>query len=135
MRTPDVYLVPRADGDLIVGGTMEEMGFDTSATAGAVMDLLRHAWEVLPGLYDLELAEIDVGLRPTVADQLPVIGPVGPDGLFVAGGHYRNGVLLAPATAAHLAEWLDVGEAPPALLPFHPARLARHGVHEHGRSV
>lgn len=122
VRTPHVYLVPRADGELLVGATMEEMGFDTSATAGAALDLLRHAREVLPGIYDLELTEISVGLRSAVADHLPVIGAAETAGLFAAFGHFRNGVLLAPATAHHLADWIEHGSAPDALAPFAPAR-------------
>lgn len=128
VRTPEVYLVPRADGELLVGSTVEEMGFDTSASAGGVMDLLRHAWEVLPGLYDLELSEISVGLRSAVDDHLPVIGQTRTPGLFAAFGHFRNGVLLAPATARHLAECIVSGVTPPELEPFSPARLTESGV-------
>lgn len=124
VRTPHVYLVPRADGELLVGATAEEMGFDLTPTAGAVMDLLRQAWRLLPAIYDLELAEVSVGLRSAVSDQLPVIGAdSGSKGLFLALGHYRNGVLLAPATAQHLARWLCEGAMPAELEPFQPARL------------
>jgi glycine oxidase len=112
---------------LLIGATAEEMGFDTEPTAGAVLDLLRHAWELLPGIYDLELAEIDVGLRPALMDHLPAIGPTEADGLFLALGHFRHGVLLAPASAYYLAELLQTGEIPDALLPFLPRRLAVEG--------
>jgi glycine oxidase len=125
VRTTDVYLVPRADGRLLVGATMEERGFDLGPTAGAVMDLLRHAWQVVPAIDELALEEVCVGLRSTVDDQLPVIGPAGPAGLFLAVGHFRNGILLAPATAHYLAGWLLEGREPPALRPFHPSRLSR----------
>ena len=122
VRTPDVYLVPREDGELLVGATMEETGFDESATAGAVMDLLRHAWEVLPASYDLSFAEVSVGLRPAFDDHLPAIGPSETDGLWLALGHFRHGVLLAPATAAALAAWIVEGERPAQLAPFDPRR-------------
>lgn len=123
VRTPDVYLVPREDGELLVGGTMEEQGFDGRSTAGATMDLLREAWRVLPGVYDLELAELSAGFRPALRDNLPAIGPMGPNGLFLATGHYRHGILLAPATARLLVEAIRTGFTPPELAPFAPVRL------------
>jgi glycine oxidase len=122
VRTPDVYLIPREDGELLVGATMEEMGYDQSATAGAVMDLLRHAWEVLPAIYDLELSEISVGLRSALEDQRPLIGATAVDGLYLALGHHRNGILLAPASAHHLACRIVEGRAPAELEPFSPRR-------------
>jgi glycine oxidase len=125
VRTPQVYLVPRSDGELLIGATMEEMGFDLSPTGGAVMDLLRRAWEVLPGVYDLELAEVSVGLRSAVDDHLPVIGATDVVGLFLAVGHFRNGVLLAPATAHYLAQWIAGGDRPSELKSFAPRRLMR----------
>ncbi|MBP7147624.1 MAG: glycine oxidase ThiO [Acidobacteria bacterium] len=124
VRHPDVYLVPRAGGELLVGATVEEQGFEPVATAGGVLDLLRFAWQVLPGIYDLELHELAIGLRPAVRDHLPVIGAGALDGLFLATGHYRSGILLAPATAQHLAEMIVSGRPQPALAPFAPERLA-----------
>jgi glycine oxidase len=124
MRAPDVYLVPRADGELLLGATMEEMGFDEAPTAGAAMDLLRHAWEVLPGVYDLELVEHAVGLRSAVDDHLPVVGESELPGLFFCYGHFRNGVLLAPGTAHYLTRWIVEGSAPAELAAFGPGRLA-----------
>ncbi len=126
LRTPEIYLVPRADGELLIGGTVEEMGFDVSPTAGAVMDLLRQAWEVLPAIYDCELSELSVGLRPALDDQLPVIGATEVEGLYLAFGHFRHGILLAPATAHYLAEWLTEGREPAELRPFAPERLRAH---------
>lgn len=126
VRFPRGYLVPREDGELLVGATMEELGFDQTPTAGAVLDLLRHAWQVLPGLYELELTEVSVGLRSAVDDQLPVIGRTEIDGLYLATGHYRNGILLAPATAHYLAELVTSGQLPAELEPFDPARLWAH---------
>ncbi|MFI6907576.1 glycine oxidase ThiO [Nonomuraea sp. NPDC050394] len=97
-----VYLVPRGDGELVVGATQEELGFDTRVTAGGVYELLRDARELVPGVSELELAEVVAGLRPGTPDNLPLVGPGGEPGLLVATGHHRGGVLLAPLTAAVL---------------------------------
>jgi len=132
VRSPDVYLVPRRGGELLVGATMEEQGLDTLPTAGAVLDLLREAWRVLPGVYDLAVTELSVGFRPAVRDHLPVIGGTATRGLYVATGHFRNGVLLAAATAHHLAEWITGGVAPAALAPFGVERLAARAVNRTG---
>jgi glycine oxidase len=133
VRTSEVYLVPRADGELLIGATMEEMGFDLQATAGAAMDLLRRGWEALPGIYDLELDEVSVGLRSAVDDHLPVVGATEVEGLYVAVGHFRHGILLSPATARYLARWVLTGQEPRELTPFAPRRLvgqnARGGRH------
>ncbi len=133
VRTPRVYLVPRDGGELLVGATMEETGYDATPTAGAVLDLLRHGREAVPGIYDSELCEVSVGLRSALDDHLPVIGQSELPGLFLAYGHFRNGVLLAPATAHHLADWLERGEAPAALRPFVPGRGSAAGVPALGR--
>ncbi|MER7003446.1 glycine oxidase ThiO [Dactylosporangium sp. NPDC000555] len=103
-----VYLVPRADGELVVGATEEERGADTTVTAGGVLDLLRPAADLLPGVAELALAETLAGLRPGTPDNAPVLGPLpgGPPGArtLVGTGHYRHGVLLSPVTAAALAD-------------------------------
>ncbi|MCK2220772.1 glycine oxidase ThiO [Actinomadura sp. ATCC 31491] len=98
-----VYLVPRGDGELVVGATQEELGFDTRVTAGGLYELLRDARELVPGVTELELADVVAGLRPGTPDNLPVIGPGGAPGLVLATGHHRGGVLLAPLTAALVA--------------------------------
>jgi glycine oxidase len=118
VRHPEVYLVPRGDGELLVGATMEEVGFDPSPTAGAVYDLLRRGRVLVPGLYDLALAEVSVGFRPVSRDSRPAIGPTSIAGLYVATGHGRQGVLLAPSTAHHLAECIAGGRVPDVLGPF-----------------
>lgn len=123
IRTPDVYLVPRDDGELVIGASMEEQGFDARPTAGAVLDLLREARRVLPGIAELELAECSVGFRPALRDHLPAIGSLDGRGLFVATGHFRNGVELAPVTARLLADLVCDGRADPLLAPFDPARF------------
>jgi glycine oxidase len=93
------YLVPRANGGYVLGATVEERGFELSATAGGVYELLRDAHELVPGISELEIEELSVGLRPGTPDNAPAIGPAAVDGLIWATGHYRNGILLAPLTA------------------------------------
>jgi glycine oxidase len=124
LRGLEVYVVPRADGRVVVGATVEEQGFDTRVTAGAVHDLLRAALEVLPDVAELELVETVAGLRPGSPDNAPLLGPAGQDGLVVATGHYRNGILLTPVTAAAVAELLATGKTPEAIAPFSPGRFA-----------
>jgi glycine oxidase len=101
-----VYLVPRADGRLIVGATVEERGFDTAVTAGGVLELLREAYRLLPEVAEMELVGVSAGLRPGTPDNLPLIGPGAVDGLLLATGHFRNGILLAPLTAEAIAAQL-----------------------------
>jgi glycine oxidase len=101
-----VYVVPRENGRLIIGATVEERGFDTTVTAGGVHELLREAYRLLPEIADLELLEAAAGLRPGTPDNMPLIGPGALQGLVLATGHYRNGVLLAPLTGERIAEVL-----------------------------
>lgn len=101
--TERVYIVPHADGRLIVGATVEEQGFDLRVTAGGVHELLREAYRALPEIAELELVETVAGLRPTTPDNMPLIGPGAIDGLMLATGHFRNGILLAPLTAQRIA--------------------------------
>jgi glycine oxidase len=124
VRGLEVYVVPRADGRVVVGATVEEQGFDTRVTAGAVHDLLRAALELLPDVAELELVETVAGLRPGSPDNAPLLGPAGQDGLVVATGHYRNGILLTPVTAACIAELLATGRTPEVIAPFSPGRFA-----------
>jgi glycine oxidase len=102
-----VYLVPRPDGRLIVGATVEELGFDAVVTAGGVHELLREAYRLLPDVAEMELVEATAGLRPATPDNLPLVGASPVDGLLWATGHYRNGILLAPLTARMLVEELE----------------------------
>jgi glycine oxidase len=127
VATERVYLVPRDDGRLIVGATVEEQGFDVRVTAGGVHELLREAYRALPDVAELEFVEVLAGMRPGTPDNRPLIGAGALDGLIVATGHYRNGVLLAPVTADAIAALL-AGE-PPALdlAAFDPARFAAVG--------
>ncbi|HYZ27468.1 MAG TPA: glycine oxidase ThiO [Thermoleophilaceae bacterium] len=102
VRTPRCYVVPRADGRVVVGATTEEKGFDTSVDAGAVHRLLEAAWEVLPDVWELEFVGVIAGLRPATPDNRPLIGRAS-ERLIYATGHYRNGILLAPLTAQRVA--------------------------------
>ncbi len=119
-----VYLVPRPDGRLIVGATSEEQGFDTAVTAGGVHELLREAYRLLPDVAEMELVDSMAGLRPGTPDNLPLIGPGAIEGLVLATGHYRNGILLAPLTADAVAAVLAGDPLPEAAAPAHPARLS-----------
>jgi glycine oxidase len=94
-----VYLVPRRDGRLIIGATVEEQGFDSAVTAGGVHELLREAYRLLPDVAEMELIEAAAGLRPGTPDNLPRIGPSPVEGLLWATGHFRNGILMAPLAA------------------------------------
>lgn len=127
VRGGQVYLVPRVSGELVVGATSEEQGWDTTVTAGGVYQLLRDAHELVPGLTELPLTECRAGLRPGSPDNAPLLGPSGLPGLHLATGHYRNGVLLAPVTGEILAECLAEGELPPSARPFSPRRFSRDG--------
>ncbi len=124
-----VYAVPRDDGGLVVGATQYEAGFDTAVTVAGVRDLLRDAERVLPAVAEYALCESAAGLRPGTPDNLPLIGPLGPSGLFAATGHGRNGILLAPVTADVVVDLLDGGSPP---RPADPRRfegeVARAGV-------
>ncbi len=115
---PDIYLVPRNDGRLIVGATVEEKGFDTALTAGGMLDLLRETWEVLPGIEELPLGEMWVGHRPTSRDDAPILGPTPIEGLVLATGHHRNGILLTPLTADAVSRHILTGEIPDSIRPF-----------------
>jgi glycine oxidase len=124
VRGRPIYLVPRDDGEVVLGATSEEQGFDTRLTVEGCGDLLADARVLLPRLAELVLAEASVGLRPGSPDNAPMIGAGGLPGLVVATGHYRNGILLAPVTADALAGLL-AGEALPAGFDrFDPCRFA-----------
>ncbi len=122
VRGSSVYLVPRADGELVVGATQEELGPDTTVTAGGVWELLRDARLLVPGITELELAEAQAGLRPGTPDNAPVIGPGALPGLVLATGHFRGGVLLAPVTADMVADYLAIQDACPSWPPRSPRR-------------
>jgi glycine oxidase len=127
IRGSEVYLVPRADGELVVGATSEDQGFDTTVTAGAVYELLRDAAELLPVSSEFGLLEASAGSRPGTADNGPLLGWVEP-GLLVATGHYRNGILLSAFTAEAVGMLLAGSQPPPEWKPFDACRFtARPG--------
>ncbi len=120
------YVVPRGDGRYLLGATVEERGFELAATAGGVYQLLRDAHELIPGIGELEIEELSVGLRPGTPDNAPAIGAGAVEGLIWASGHHRNGVLLAPITAHAVAELLAGRPAPDAVAEAcSPARFAQ----------
>ena len=125
VRSRQVYLVPYAHDHLIIGATVEEKGFDATLTAGAVHDLLHDAIEVVPGVTELELVETLTRPRPGTPDNAPILGPSATPGLVLAGGHYRNGVLLTPVTADAVAELLVTGKLPELAMPFTLDRFGR----------
>jgi len=116
--TPRVYLVPRGDGRLIVGGTVEERGFDPALTAGAIFGLLEGAWRAVPAIEELPIDEMWVGFRPGSRDDAPVLGPSPVAGLVLATGHHRNGILLTPATADRVSRYVLSGEIDEAIGAF-----------------
>ena len=115
---PGAYLVPRLDGRLLVGATVEEKGYDTSLTAGGILTLLEAAWRVVPAVEELPIAEMWVGHRPGSRDDAPILGTGPIDGLIYATGHHRNGILLTPVTADSIAQLVLEGAADPAIRPF-----------------
>ena len=145
VRFEEGYLVPRADGRYVLGGTMEERGFDQSPTAGAAYELLRDCHELVPGVSEFEIEELCVGLRPGTPDNLPAIGAGVIEGLIWATGHFRNGILLAPLTAELVTDVLTATRTNDRLLqacdpsrfadgiaPPEPARPVREDAHEVG---
>lgn len=116
----DVYLVPRSSGELVIGATVEDVGFDDSVTAGAVHELLRRGRELVPGIDEMSLVETSVGFRPATGDHAPVIGPLGPDGPFIVTGLYRNGILLAPVIGDEALSWISGKDMSPIVRPFRP---------------
>jgi glycine oxidase len=125
------YLVPRADGSVVVGATVEEKGFDLTVQAGPVGDLLDDARRLVPSLEEYVLDDVTTGLRPGSPDNGPMVGATGIGGLVVATGHYRNGILLAPLTAQEVVRVLSAGAGGPLppdatgpFGPFGPGRFA-----------
>ena len=121
----EVYLVPRPSGELLIGATVERAGWERAVTAEGIAGLLRSAIELVPALADLPIARTWCGFRPWAPDSLPVLGPwPGVAGLFLATGHFRNGILLAPITARLMTEWITGGRPSLAVKDFLPERFA-----------
>jgi glycine oxidase len=123
VRGSSVYLVPRDSGELVIGATQEELGADTTVTAGGLWELLRDARTLIPGITELAFGDVVAGLRPGTPDNAPVLGPSGLPGLVLATGHFRAGVLLAPVTADTIAHYLLTGEPDPLWPAFAPTRF------------
>jgi glycine oxidase len=122
--TPGAYLVPRWDGRLLIGATVEEKGFDMTLTAGGQLALLEAAWRAVPAIEELAIDEMWVGFRPGSRDDAPIIGLAPLAGLVYATGHYRNGILLAPITAKAVADLILDGAVDPLVRPFGLERFA-----------
>ena len=118
-----VYVVPRADGRVILGATMEEAGFDDAVTAGGVLELLREAYRLLPEVAEMEVVEVAAGLRPGSPDNVPIVGRSEMKGLVLATGHHRNGILLAPLTGEAVAVVLEGEEVEGPLRAADPRRF------------
>ncbi len=121
---PRGYLVPRQDGRLVIGGTVEERGFDDTVTAGGLLALIEGAWRAMPAIEELPVAETWVGFRPGSRDDAPMLGPSGIDGLVIATGHHRNGILLTPVTVRAISTYILTGRLPDGLRPFTPERFS-----------
>ncbi len=124
---PAVYMVPRREGRLLIGATVEERGFDDALTAGGVLGLLEAAWRLLPGIEELPIDEMWVGHRPTSRDDAPILGPTPIAGLLMATGHHRNGILQTPVTAEILSRFVLDGVLAPQAEPFTLDRFCAPG--------
>ena len=123
LRTPEIYIVPRSTGKILIGATVEDVGFDKSVNASTIQDLLNAAAKYVPELAAAPITQSWAGLRPGTPDDLPILGPTETPGAFVASGHFRNGILLAPITARIMADLLE-GRSPLDIAAFSPARFA-----------
>jgi len=124
VRSPEVYLIPRSDGHLLVGATVEEAGFDKRTVPATIKRLHRAALALVPRLADSRILEDWAGLRPGTPDALPILGATVTPGYYVATGHFRDGILLAPITAQVMAHVISGEKSEHNLAPFAPARFA-----------
>jgi glycine oxidase len=125
LRAPDVYIVPRSTGKILVGATVEDVGFDKSVVPSTTQNLLRAAARYLPELASAPIVQSWAGLRPGTPDDLPIIGPTESPGVFIASGHFRNGILLAPVTAKIVANLVSNQSSPIDISSFSPLRFAQ----------
>jgi glycine oxidase len=124
IRTPEVYLIPRSDGRLLIGATAEEAGFDKQVVPETILRLRQAAIDLVPRLSEARILESWAGLRPGTPDKLPIMGATGTPGYFVATGHFRDGILLAPVTAKLMAQ-MTTGQMPQLdVSKFSPGRFA-----------
>jgi len=129
LHSHSAYVVPRRDGRILIGATVEHTGFKKAVTVGAVNSLLNAALELVPALADSEVVETWCGLRPDTPDHLPILGFGGLENLLLATGHYRNGILLAPVTATLLTETLITNREPAELRDFSVERFRREAAY------
>ncbi len=123
IRSDRGYLVPRSDGKIVAGSTLEDAGFERCVTPSGLREILDAALELAPSLAGAEILETWAGLRPDTPDHLPALGPTDIEGLLIATGHYRNGILLAPITAKLVSEWLASGRTSMDVARFSPLRF------------
>ncbi|HWQ03555.1 MAG TPA: glycine oxidase ThiO [Candidatus Nitrosotenuis sp.] len=126
IRSERGYLVPRDDGRILAGSTLENAGFDKHVTPAGLKQILSAAIELSPGLADAPIIESWAGLRPDTPDHLPILGPADISGLLLATGHYRNGILLAPITAELICDWIANGTTMFQAEPFSPLRFLQN---------
>jgi len=124
VRSPEAYLIPRSDGRIIVGTTVEEAGFDKRTEVSTIQRLHQAAVSMVPELHNAKILEDWAGLRPGTPDALPILGPTATPGYYVATGHFRDGILLAPVTAQIMAQVVEEGNPDQDLEPFSPARFS-----------
>jgi len=127
VRSPEIYLIPRSDGRLLAGATVEEAGFDKRTVPETIQHLRRAAIEMLPALEEARVLEDWAGLRPGTPDDLPILGETPTTGYYVATGHFRDGILLAPITAVVLARIMSGKNAEYDLKPFGAERFVTSG--------
>jgi len=123
IRSPQVYLIPRSDGRLLVGTTVEEAGFDKRTDPATIQRLYRAALQLVPKLADARILEDWAGLRPGTPDALPILGATSTPGYYVATGHFRDGIMLAPITAQIMSAVLEGRDPEYDLSSFSPARF------------
>jgi glycine oxidase len=123
LRSQDAYLVPRRDGRIVAGSTLEDVGFEKCVTPVGLSKIISGACKLWPALSDAAIVETWCGLRPGTPDDLPILGPTEEEGLLIATGHYRNGILLAPVSAKLISEWIIRGKTTFDALPFSPLRF------------
>jgi glycine oxidase len=119
-----IYLVPKADGRLLLGATVEDVGFDEGVTAGGMLHLLEHAETLLPSINELKIIESWASFRPGSLDDAPIVGETPLENLYILGGHYRNGILLAPLTASLTPTLIGEKILPPLWQPYTMARFS-----------
>ena len=124
VRTPDVYIIPRSDGRILLGATVEEVGFDKRVDPDTIQRLRHAAISAIPALADMRIHDAWAGLRPGSPDKLPILGETSLPGYYAATGHYRDGIMLAPITAQGMSELITGGEQEFDLQPFSPLRFA-----------